>query len=110
MTQPALKRLEEFAGTIAAARALVSDGNLVDLGGIERQAEELCQSIRKLPQDEARRALPPLTAALDELDRLTGDLTAQHRELSEALGRLADHDRASAAYSAPIAALNEPRK
>jgi hypothetical protein len=85
MTRPAPPDLETLAtlaaidsmqGTLALARALVETGRIVDLTGLEREAERLCAALACLPEGSAPRVRGPLHGLTQELDRLAVTLRA----------------------------------
>ena len=93
--------LEEVAGAIALARRKVADGQLIDLSGLERRVDELCSSIPNEDRADAQSLRPALLSLVDDLNRLSDDLKAQHGEVASALKGSQSHRSAAAAYRKP---------
>ncbi len=93
--------LIEVANAIQLARKTVSQGDFVDLAGLERRVDEVCAAIRQLEPSAARTVEPQLLGIVDDLDRLQGELAAQRDRVRSELGNLAEHGRAASAYGRP---------
>lgn len=92
---------EQFDGVMAvvgAARQILADGRAVDLAGLEGRVVTLCEKVRTLPEQHAALYRPRLVALLDELDRLTAELEAQHQLVARELGSLVTRKHAVRAY------------
>ena len=92
------RKLEELRERIATARRLLADGQTLDLAGLEEAVETLCRSIEKLPPESRTHLEHALVNLVDELDRLSDELRAQHSRLGEGLKALATRGRATRAY------------
>lgn len=93
--------LEEVVGAVALARRKVGEGQLVDLSGLERRVDELCTAIREQDSKAAQSLRPPLISLIDDLNRLSDDLKAQHGEVAAELKGSQSHRSAAAAYRKP---------
>ena len=93
--------LEEVVGAITLARRKVGEGQLIDLTGLERRVEELCDAILTQDRTDAQSLRPTLLSLIDDLNRLSDDLKAQHGEVATALKGSQSHRSAAAAYRKP---------
>ncbi|MDJ0951253.1 MAG: hypothetical protein QNJ94_20265 [Alphaproteobacteria bacterium] len=96
--QDITSRLGQVTGHITAARDLVDKGNEVNLGGLDRVVESLCQDIQALKEADQNQCQPALVAMIDEFDRLTQALEQQRDSLQQQLKNVADRGRAVDAY------------
>ena len=65
-----LAAIESLHGMMSVARALVAAGRVVDLGGLDGEAQRLCAAIACLPRDSGQRLRIPLIELREEVDRL----------------------------------------
>ncbi|MFO0998097.1 MAG: hypothetical protein U1F33_15555 [Alphaproteobacteria bacterium] len=91
--------LQAIAGLIAASRAIMGDGRAVDLTGLDRRVGTFCQRMQSLGTQDAQSLKPGLIALIDDIERLRGDLNAQHDALGAELQRLGTGQKAVGAYS-----------
>lgn len=91
--------IADLARVVAAARALVAQGNDVDLTGLEARTETVCRAISMAAVERAASLVPSITTLLDELDRLKGDLTDRQRAYARAMDDTAARRSATRAYT-----------
>jgi hypothetical protein len=96
--QPAQQLFLEVEQFIAEGRALLDQGALMELAGLDEQVRILCDRVLQLSQEER-------LVYADKLQKLLGDLTAlgetmaQKRDLiAEEIRGLSHHKKASTAY------------
>lgn len=102
--------LQNVGSIIAAARGLIAKGQSINLQPLEREVKRLCDEIIKLPSMQNAPLRPVMVALIDDLDRLAGEMRARHAELQQQLKGLSERERATAAYGAPGAGRNTPRR
>lgn len=90
--------LTHIGDVISAARDLVADGQLVNLGPLEREVDRICGGLGELTRGEAERVKPVLLSLMDELDRLAEEMRARQGEYESELRSLASHQNAAKAY------------
>ncbi len=86
MNQPLMPEIEKVASLIAAARRLLAENKMVDLGALEGKVNELRAAIdgaAPADLDAVKALLPAVVAGLDELET---KLTTQHKRLNQELG------------------------
>lgn len=90
--------LTHIGDVISAARDLVADGQLVNLGPLEREVDRICGGLVDLPGGDAEKVKPVLLSLMDELDRLAEQMRARQGEYESELRSLASHQNATKAY------------
>lgn len=90
--------LREAASAIDVAQTMLSQGNIVDLEGLETHVEEACSAIPGLPVADREELKPTLVALIDGLNLLSDRLSAQHEEISGTLQNIGTRHRAVSAY------------
>ena len=99
---PQIRRgLEEVVGAVALARKKIVDGQLVDLSGLERRVDELCEAIREEKSEEASSLRGLLLSLIEDLTRLSDDLKEQYGQVASSLKGSESHRSAAAAYRKP---------
>lgn len=94
-----LKRhLEEASAVVASARQTLAEGNIVDLTGLEREVEEVCNSISALPGEESGTLRTALISLADDLDLLKKSLGEMHEKLAAEIEGTDARHRAAKAY------------
>lgn len=86
MNQPLMPEIEKVTSLIAAARRLLAENKMVDLGALEGKVKELRAAIEKGSADDLDAVKASLSAVVDGLDGLEAELTARHRRLDRELG------------------------
>ncbi|HZS82003.1 MAG TPA: hypothetical protein VFA50_03985 [Stellaceae bacterium] len=94
--------------SIAAARASVAAGAVLDLAGLDAETARMCEALPQLPPAERQAAAQELRQLITELDLLTEALRQQH-DLFEAAARRNARDRAAEAYTQAAASGREDR-
>lgn len=91
------EEVRKVTSLINAARRLLAEGKMVDLAGLQRNVDILCQTLRHAPPKESQAAQESVASLLDGLDTLAEALTAQYKEFTRQLeGTVRQH--AAAAY------------
>jgi uncharacterized coiled-coil protein SlyX len=93
--------LQNLSSIVTAARGLIAKGQSVNLEPLEREVQRLCDQIIKLPGVENAPLRPMMTALIDELTKLAGEMRGHHAQLQEQLRELTARERATAAYVKP---------
>jgi hypothetical protein len=102
--------LQNVGSIVTAARGLIAKGQAVNLEPLEREVQRLCEQILKLPGNENAPLRPVMTALIDELTKLAGEMRGHHAQLEEQLRSLTSRERATAAYVTPAGNRNPPRR
>ena len=89
---------DDIARFIAESRALLSRGDFIQLGALDKRVEMLCKSVLQLSQAERDRFAEPLSALLADLSALGNELTAQRDAVAETLRGVTHHRKANVAY------------
>lgn len=91
-------QLDHVSGLIDGFRRSAEAGMAVDLSGLDRCVETMCDAIAQLPVPARPPLREALVALLDEMNGLVAALEAQHREIAENLKGVSSRQRAVAAY------------
>jgi hypothetical protein len=97
-TQALKRRLKEASAAIAAARQTLANGDLVDLGGLETEVDEICGGLTKVPAQEAQNLKSALISLANDLDLLSKDLNETHEKLAGEIEGVQARQRATKAY------------
>lgn len=92
------RRLRDASAAVAAARRTLENGDIVDLGGLEKEIREICGGIASLPVDQAQDLKSPLLSLTDTLDLLGKDLKTMHERLAGEIKGLNARQQATKAY------------
>ncbi len=87
--------IEKF---VSDSRSLLSDGASVEMAGLDRQVQALCEQVLQLSGDDREKYADLLQSLLDELTALGGDLLKQRDALAHEIRYLSSHKKASVAY------------
>jgi len=79
------EELEKTASLISGARRLMAEGRSVDLSALEDRVRTITDAMQNAPADVQTTYTDHLSALLDILDALQGDLESQHKALEEGL-------------------------
>lgn len=93
--------LQNVASIIGTARALVAEGQQVNLAPLEKEVQRLCGEIAALPAADNVPLRPMMVGLIDDLDKLAGDIRRRHADLKSQLESLSSGSRAAAAYAPP---------
>ena len=102
-------QMEKAGLLIDAARDLLTEGNLVDLDGLDQRIQELCADIGKLPADLRNGFKGRMIGLIDNLNGLVELLSAQHRELNKEIKGVSNRQRAVTAYGSAPGGKTGPR-
>lgn len=103
-------QLIDAATIIGAARSIIADGKLVDLGELESRINELCSALPAVPAGDREEIKGALIEMIEALDKLAAEIKERHGELAEGLKGVSTHKRAVSAYGAGAATSRGPRK
>ncbi len=98
--------IEKFVGD---SRAMLKQGTLVELSGLENRILILCEEVAILSQDERLHYAPRLQQLMADLTALGEEITAQRDAVAEEIRQLPGHKKAHAAYRV-IEATDEEEK
>ncbi len=73
---------EKVATLIAAARRLLKENRMVDLGALEGMVRDLCTDIRDIPGEAAEGIMQAVQAIMSDLDTLQAELTAHQERIA----------------------------
>lgn len=90
--------LDDLRTVVERSAALVAEGDVVDLAGLDNEARDLMAHATALPAAEARSLLPVLEALLAALDGLEAAFRQTQGTDGAGTERAAARLRASAAY------------
>ena len=99
---PALKdiqtQLHQTSGVIEGFRGSLAEGSVIDLTGLDRSIEVMCNAISDLPADQRVTVKAGLVGLMDDLNSLVDMLTKQQVKASEGLKGVASRHQAVSAY------------
>lgn len=90
-----LSRIESRIEAFVTALSADED---IEVGDFEEIAQELCETVAAMPQDEALQFKPHFMALSEALDEISTVLTARREMLAKQLGGLETNTKAHAAY------------
>ncbi len=93
-------QLIEAAAIVGAAKDMLSQGNLIDLAGLEARVGAACDTIGQLDPAERDAIKQALVALIDELNDLALALGAQHAQIGDQITGSATREKAITAYAA----------
>lgn len=93
-----LRDIKTLTGLLEQAHSELETGNLIDLGPLEPQVDEICHRVAQLPAGEGETIRPRLLALIDDLGQLGALIEARMTELKDVLGQ-AERNRARSAYA-----------
>ena len=96
MNQPLMSEIEKVTSLIAAARRLLAENKMVDLGALEGKVNDLRAVIKKEAPDDLDAVKASLAEVVEGLDGLEAELTAQHKRLNQELGAAVRRNAADA--------------
>jgi len=91
-------QLAQTSGVIEGFRSSVADGSIVDLTGLDKSVEVMCNAINALPADQRITVKATLIALLDDLNALVDVLKIQQEEASDGLKGVSSRQKAVSAY------------
>jgi len=96
------KQLDQTSGVIGGFRTSVAEGSVIDLTGLDRSIEVMCDAIKELPADQRVTVKATLIGLLDDLNALVDMLHIQQSKVSEGLKGVASRQQAVSAYGRSI--------
>lgn len=91
-------QLDQTACVIEGFRRSVAEGSVIDLTGLDRSIEEMCDAIKDLPEAERATVKRTLIGLIDDLNDLVDLLHIQHSKASEGLKGVTSRQKAVSAY------------
>lgn len=77
--------IQKVSSLVTTARRRIADGKLVDLSALEGRVSALSDVLRGVGADDAEPVRESVSAIMENLDRLEGDLTAQYEAVAREL-------------------------
>ncbi len=93
------EELQGLNDLVVAARDIVATGQTIDLAPVEQEVERICDDIKRLAPQQSANLKPALLSLIDDLGKLTEDMTACHAELKSQLENMASHSTVAATYA-----------
>lgn len=93
------KLFDDISGFIRESRALLKDGVMMDMKGLDKRVMALCEQALMLPPDVRAEYAGKLQQLMDELTILSRDLEARRDSLAGEIRGISEHKKAHAAYS-----------
>lgn len=90
--------LDQTSGVIERFRTCLAEGSVIDLTGLDRRIEGMCNAIIELPEDQRATVKATLIGLIDELNGLVEVLSRQQDKVSEELKGVASRQKAVSAY------------
>lgn len=90
--------LDRAGAVIDGFRNSAQRGQTIDLSGLDRNVEQLCDAIAGLSPDERGPLKPRLLDLIDRLNHLVSTLDAQQNEVTEQIRGVTARQRAMTAY------------
>jgi hypothetical protein len=100
--------LTEAGSAVQAARALLNQGSLIDLSGLEVFVKDLCGSVEELPADQGGAIKSDLIKLIDDLNGLADVITAERDSVASEMKTLSDSKRAASAYGTGADSSSKP--
>jgi hypothetical protein len=90
--------LDQTSSVIAQFRTSVSQGEIIDLTGLDQKIEGMCNAIVDLPDEQRDTVKATLIGLIDDLNTLVDMLTQQQQKVSEGLKGVTSREKAVSAY------------
>lgn len=90
--------IQDAATGIGAARTMLSQGETIDLAGLEKHVHGICTGIEALTMDQRLNLKAPLVALIDDLNALTETLNALYQNTTTELKDRTSRQQALSAY------------
>lgn len=92
------KLFDEIEHFIAESHALLEQGAIMEMAGLDSQVKVLCDQVLALSQDDRVRHAKRLQKLLGDLTVLGNSMVAHRDAMAEEIRNLADHQKANVAY------------
>ena len=102
-------QLDQTVDVIKRFRSSVVEGSVVDLTGLDRRIEGMCDDINALPEEERTTLKGTLIGLIDDLNALVELLTIQQNKASEALKGVVSREKAVSAYGKGLRTARAPK-
>lgn len=102
-------QLDQTAHVIERFRSSVAEGSVIDLTGLDRRIEGMCDDINALPEGERATLKGTLIGLIDDLNALVELLTRQQEKASEALKGVVSREKAVSAYGKGLGTARAPK-
>ena len=93
------EELQGLNDLVVAAREIVATGQAIDLAPVQVEVERICEDIKHLPPQQSANLKPALVSLIDDLGKLTEDMTVCHAKLKGQLESMASHSTVAATYA-----------
>ncbi|MDE3060120.1 MAG: hypothetical protein KGJ06_03840 [Pseudomonadota bacterium] len=90
--------LEDIEQFIGESRALLQQGAMMELAGLDVQVESLCEAALRLSGEDRKRYADRLQSLLEELTKLGEEMAASRDAVSAELRDINRHRKAHTAY------------
>ena len=80
------ERLKAIVDYVRDCQRRVSQGDIMDLKGLDQNVLEICDSIAALPPEEGRKLEDQMSALIEDLETLANNMRAQQEKM-EAEGK-----------------------
>ena len=89
---------ENIAQFVADSKVLIDKGAMVELAGMDKQVQILCERVLELSGEDRIKYADSLQGLMNELNILGKDLTQKREALANEIRYLSSHKKASVAY------------
>lgn len=93
--QELFKNIAQF---VADSKVLIDKGAMVEMAGMDKQVQMLCEKVMELSGEDRIKYADSLKGLMNELSILGKDLTIQRESLANEIRYLSSHKKASVAY------------
>lgn len=89
---------ENIAKFVMSSRDMIDRGAMVELAGLDKQVQSLCEQVMQLSDADREKYAGSLQWLINELNTLGKDLSVQREALAHEIRYLSSHKKASVAY------------
>ncbi len=93
--QELFKNIAQF---VLDSRTLIDKGAMVEMAGLDKQVQGLCERVMELSDEDRIKYAGSLQWLLDELNTLGKELTVQREAIANEIRYLSSHKKANVAY------------
>lgn len=102
MTEPTKDRVQELLDGIMSyirdARGIINKGDFIELGGLDKRVQELCEAIQGLTVEDSMFFKGDLDNMMTELNMLQDEFKKMRESLGGELNDAGKHQQAAKAY------------
>jgi hypothetical protein len=102
------KLFNDISQFVSESRALLEQGAMMELAGLDERVKTLCDAVLQLSQSDRLVYAEQLQQLLAELKSLGEAMTTQRDAMADAIKDISSHRKASVAYR--TAASKQPKK